>query len=88
MEHGGNGAAPRRARNRGWYWLLVLPLIGTLIPTLYNTADPRFIGIPFFYWYQMLWIPLSVACTVLVYELEAGDPGVEPIPAAVPAEVA
>jgi hypothetical protein len=73
MGYGGNGAAPRRARNRGWYWLLALPLIGTLIPTIYNTADPRFIGIPFFYWYQMLRIPLSVACTVLVYRRTRGE---------------
>jgi hypothetical protein len=54
--------------NRGWYWLLLVPLIGVLIPTIYNSADPRLIGIPFFYWYQMLWIPLSVVCTWLVYK--------------------
>jgi hypothetical protein len=53
--------------NRGWYWLLLVPLVGTLIPTIYNAADPEFIGIPFFYWYQMLWVPLSVVCTVIAY---------------------
>jgi hypothetical protein len=59
--------------NRGWYWLLLVPLIGVLIPTIYNDADPRFIGIPFFYWYQMLWIPLSVLCTWTVYKRTRGD---------------
>ncbi|HVF78772.1 MAG TPA: DUF3311 domain-containing protein [Solirubrobacteraceae bacterium] len=52
---------------RTWYFLLIIPLIGVLIPTFYNKLDPELAGIPFFYWYQMLWIPLSVAITVLVY---------------------
>ena len=52
---------------RNWYWLLIVPLVGVLIPSVYNAADPVLFGIPFFYWYQMLWIPLGVAITVLVY---------------------
>ncbi|MGZ4276429.1 MAG: DUF3311 domain-containing protein [Solirubrobacteraceae bacterium] len=47
--------------------LLAVPLIGVLIPTIYNTSEPALIGIPFFYWYQMLWVPLSVLCTIVVY---------------------
>ncbi len=62
------GAAGYSRRDmRSWYLLLVIPLIGVLIPTIYNRPDPELAGIPFFYWYQMLWIPLSVAITVLVY---------------------
>jgi hypothetical protein len=60
-------------RNRRWYWLLALPLLGTLIPPIYNSEDPRVIGIPFFYWYQMLWILISVACTIAVYRNTRGD---------------
>jgi hypothetical protein len=56
---------PREAR---WTWLLIVPLLGTLFPFIYNTRDPELIGIPFFYWYQMLWIPLSVLCTLTVYQ--------------------
>jgi hypothetical protein len=52
---------------RGWYWLLALPLFGLLVPSIYNNEDPTLIGIPFFYWYQLLWVPLSVAVTGLVY---------------------
>ena len=52
---------------RAWYWLLIIPLLGVLIPSIYNDRSPELIGIPFFYWYQMLWIPLGVAITVLVY---------------------
>jgi hypothetical protein len=53
--------------HRAWYWLLVVPFIGLLIPPLYNQTDPTFIGLPFFYWYQLAWVPISVALTALVY---------------------
>jgi hypothetical protein len=56
-----------RERHHAWYWLLVVPLIGLLIPPIYNDHDPTFIGIPFFYWYQLLWVPLSVVITTIVY---------------------
>jgi hypothetical protein len=38
-----------------------------LIPPLYNSEDPKLIGIPFFYWYQLAWVPLSVVVTTIVY---------------------
>jgi len=66
-------ARPRRREvNRGWYWLLAVPLVVTLIPTIYNHEDPRQIVITFFYWYQMAMILLSVACTVVVYRKTVG----------------
>jgi hypothetical protein len=46
---------------------LLIPLLGLLIPPVYNDADPTLIGIPFFYWYQLAWVPISVAVTALVY---------------------
>jgi len=58
----------RRGHSRAWYWLLLLPLLGTLIPSIYNVRDPEIAGIPFFYWYQMLWVPISVVLTVVVYQ--------------------
>jgi Protein of unknown function (DUF3311) len=70
---GEEAATARRDVRRGWYWLLVLPLIGTLIPPIYNSDGPRVIGIPFFYWYQMVWIPISVLCTVIVYRKTRGE---------------
>ena len=63
----------RHGVNRAWYWLLLVPLVGTLIPPIYNVADPRLIGIPFYYWYQMAWIPISVVCTIVVYRRTRGD---------------
>ena len=76
---GGNDvAAARRAAQRGinfspWNFLLILPLIGTLVPAVYNRKDPQLAGIPFFYWYQMLWILISVALTIIVYRATRGE---------------
>lgn len=57
---------------RAWYWLLLVPLVGLLIPPIYNHVDPEFIGLPFFYWYQLAWVPISVAVTSLVYRKTRG----------------
>ena len=59
--------APKRETARGWYWLFFLPFFGTFFPWIYNTRDPELFGIPFFYWYQMAWVPISVLLTVIVY---------------------
>jgi hypothetical protein len=71
------GRFPERGRshdvNKQWYWLLLVPLLGTLITPIYNKADPELIGIPFFYWYQMVWIVGSVICTLIVYRKTRGD---------------
>ena len=65
----GERAGPPGPRETRWTWLLLIPLVGTLIPPLYNTHDPELFGIPFFYWYQMVWIPVSVLMTVIVYRI-------------------
>ena len=63
---------PPRRRANPVTLILVVPLLGVLLPWIYNTGSPELIGIPFFYWYQMLWIPLSVICTVIVYRATRG----------------
>ena len=72
-ERGGGAVAPGRVRMRVWYVLLVVPMVGTLIPPIYNTKDPTLIGIPFFYWYLMLWVPVTVACLLIVARLTRED---------------
>lgn len=60
---------------RGWYALLVLPFVGTLLPSLYNHARPVLLGMPFFYWYQLLWVVVTAALlgTVVVLTRDRGD---------------
>jgi hypothetical protein len=65
-EPGGGAVVPERARTRVWYLLLVAPMIGTLIPPIYNRHDPTLIGIPFFYWYLLLWVPITVVLLAIV----------------------
>ena len=56
-----------KARNRGWLWLLLVPFFALCWPPFFNTVEPDLFGIPFFYWYQFLWVFLTPALTWLVY---------------------
>ncbi|RAG86309.1 hypothetical protein DN069_07355 [Streptacidiphilus pinicola] len=49
--------------------LLVAPFVALLWVNSYATLTPAFIGIPFFYWYQLLWVVLSALMTGLAYVL-------------------
>lgn len=60
-------ASPKRRGKRGWYWLLLIPFIGTLWPPFFAFATPALGGFPFFYWYLFLWVIISAALTWLVY---------------------
>jgi hypothetical protein len=50
-----------------WYLLLLIQFIAVLWPPFYNTAEPELVGIPFFYWYQLLWVILGAILTAIVY---------------------
>jgi hypothetical protein len=54
---------------RGWYVLLLIPFVATLWVPFYGGAEPYLAGIPLFYWYQFLWVPISALITVVVYLL-------------------
>lgn len=47
--------------------LLLLPFLGLLLPPLYNMQSPELFGFPFFYWYQLAWVPGTMLLTWLVY---------------------
>lgn len=52
---------------------LVAPFVAMLWVGSYAKVDPTFIGVPFFYWYQMLWVLISTALTMLAYKLWQRD---------------
>ena len=60
---------PLRSDKHPLNWLLVLPLLATLIPPLYNRLQPELFGIPFFYWYQLAAISIGVLTTLIVYRV-------------------
>ena len=50
-----------------WYLLFVVEAVAVLWPPFYNRVEPEWHGIPFFYWYQLLWVVLSAGLTAIVY---------------------
>ncbi|MEU6554536.1 DUF3311 domain-containing protein [Streptomyces sp. NPDC046915] len=52
---------------------LVAPFVAMLWVGSYTKVDPAFIGIPFFYWYQMLWVLISTVLTMTAYQLWRRD---------------
>jgi hypothetical protein len=50
-----------------WYLLFLVEFVAVLWPPFYNSVEPKWHGIPFFYWYQLLWVVLSAVLTAIVY---------------------
>jgi hypothetical protein len=48
---------------------LIAPFVGMLWVGSYSRLTPTLIGIPFFYWYQMLWVLISSCLTFIAYTL-------------------
>ena len=71
MSEGGDGLSqgtPARATGaRRWMWLLLLPFAALLVPPIYAHETPHLWGIPFFYWYQAVWLLLTAVITTFVY---------------------
>jgi hypothetical protein len=49
--------------------LLAIPCIAVLVVPYYNTLEPSLFGIPFFYWWQLVWVPLSGVFIAIVYKM-------------------
>jgi hypothetical protein len=48
-----------------WNLVLLIPLLILFTP-LYNTARPSLFGLPYFYWYQLLFVAVGVLCVSIV----------------------
>jgi hypothetical protein len=54
--------------------LLLLPFIGLLWVPFFNQATPELFGFPFFYWYQIAWVPVTSFLTFIVWRsMRGGD---------------
>jgi len=49
--------------------LLLLGVVGTLIVPVYARTAPKWGPFPFFYWYQLAWIPLVAILSTVAYLL-------------------
>ncbi|HET7335192.1 MAG TPA: DUF3311 domain-containing protein [Rhizomicrobium sp.] len=74
-----SGNAPKRAhrRFRPVYLILLIPVFAALWTPFYNRVEPSIAGVPFFYWYQLLWVPLSAIVLFFIYRTEPRDKGRE-----------
>jgi len=50
--------------------LLLVPCVVALATPLYNTVEPRLFGFPFFFWFQLLLVPLSALFIWAAYVAE------------------
>jgi len=64
---------------RGWYLLLLVPFIAILWVPFYASGEPAVFGIPYFYWYQFLWILISAVLTAIVYFVTREPEGALPM---------
>lgn len=49
--------------------LLLLPFVALLWVPFYNSIEPALWGIPFFYWYQFLWVFLTSGIIIFVHRI-------------------
>jgi hypothetical protein len=65
---------PDASHKVSWpYLLLIIPFVALLWVPFYNSVEPTLWGIPFFYWYQFLWVILTSLLIIAVHQL-TGDP--------------
>ena len=57
--------------------LLLAPFVAVMWVPFFNLVNPEVWGIPFFFWYQFLWVVTSAVVTALVYS--KATPQLQPI---------
>jgi hypothetical protein len=50
-----------------WYMLFVVQCAVALWPAYYNRLEPAWLGLPFFYWFQLAWVLVAAVLTAIVY---------------------
>lgn len=67
---------PTGLRWNAWNLLLLIPLLMLITPFI-NHVEPRLFGLPFFYWFQIVWVLVGVACAWLVYRMTRDEPSAD-----------
>jgi hypothetical protein len=60
-------------RWNAWNLLLLVPFLMLVVPW-FNRDQPRWIGMPFFYWSQFVFVPIGVICVAIVYRMTRTEP--------------
>ena len=67
--------APRASSRRTWTVICLLLAPAVVLPLLvplYDSTDPTLLGFPFYFWFQMVMIPVAVVLTAIAYYLAKG----------------
>ncbi len=62
-----NTPPPRSERWSWWYLLFVLQFVIVLWVPLFNKASPALLGLPFFYWFQLLCVLFAAVFNAMIY---------------------
>jgi membrane protein implicated in regulation of membrane protease activity len=67
-------AQTRSPRTHVGIWIVIAivlaaALVGTLWVPFYNHITPALGGFPFFYWYQLMWVPIVAILSAVAYGL-------------------
>ncbi|NJC73044.1 DUF3311 domain-containing protein [Planosporangium thailandense] len=57
----------RHSGRSGWYWLLLVPVVASLLSPYYNHMEPVLGGMPFFYWFPLSLNVVATACMLAVH---------------------
>ncbi len=49
--------------------LLFVPFVAVLVPQFFNKVEPTLGGLPFFVWYQLIWVVLGGILVFASYSL-------------------
>lgn len=63
--------APRRGVRAFWYTIFFLAGLVAMYWPLYNRVEPMLLGLPFFYWFQFLWVTSGAVIAGLAYRARA-----------------
>jgi hypothetical protein len=53
--------------------LLLIPFVALLYPPFYAGLEPRLWGVPYFIWYQFVWVLIGAVLTYVVFLLRRGQ---------------
>jgi hypothetical protein len=62
--------------------LLLIALVGALVVPIYARATPKLGDFPFFYWWQLIWVPVVAILAAISYLLVRTKPasGADSVP--------
>jgi hypothetical protein len=63
------GTLPKRKDRHLSFLLFIVPFVLWLFPPFYNYIEPKLLDIPFFYWFQALWVINTALILAVVYFL-------------------